>query len=88
MSETLTTKEAADRLGVTPGRVRQLVLSGDLPAEKFGRDLMIKATDLELVKDRPMGRPPGKAEVIAQNTATGRMRAGNEGSTKKARGKK
>jgi excisionase family DNA binding protein len=58
MSATLTTKEVAERLGVTPARVRQLVLAGDLPAAKFGRDLMIKETDLKLVADRPMGRPP------------------------------
>jgi len=56
----MTTKEAADRLGVTPARVRQMVLSGQLPAEKFGRDIVIKASDLILVKNRPMGRPPTK----------------------------
>ena len=61
MSESLTTKEAAARLGVSPARVRQLVLSGDLPAEKFGRDLMIKESDLKLVEDRPMGRPRKQA---------------------------
>ena len=60
MSATLTTKEAAERLGVTPARVRQLVLAGSLPAEKFGRDLMIKESDLKLVRVRPMGRPPSK----------------------------
>ena len=58
MSATLTTKEAAAKLGVSAARVRQLVLAGDLPAEKFGRDLMIKEDDLKLVADRPMGRPP------------------------------
>jgi excisionase family DNA binding protein len=66
MSATLTTKEAAERLGVSPARVRQLVLSGELPAEKFGRDLMIKEGDLKLVADRPIGRPP-KAQT--KNTA-------------------
>ena len=58
MDKTLTTKEVAGRLGVSTARVRQLVLSGDLPAEKFGRDLMIKESDLKLVADRPIGRPP------------------------------
>jgi excisionase family DNA binding protein len=62
MSATLTTREAAERLGVSPARVRQLVLAGDLPAEKFGRDLMIKEGDLKLVADRPMGRPPKTAK--------------------------
>ena len=70
MGESLTTKEAAERLGVSPARVRQLVLSGDLPAEKFGRDLMIKKSDLKLVEDRPMGRPP------KQTTATGKKKGG------------
>ncbi|PYX87964.1 MAG: DNA-binding protein [Acidobacteria bacterium] len=60
MSAPLTTKEAAERLGVSPARVRQLVLAGNLPAEKFGRDLMIKEADLKLVEDRPIGRPPTK----------------------------
>lgn len=60
MSATLTTKEAAEKLGVSPARVRQLVLAGDLPAEKFGRDLMIKEVDLKLVQERPIGRPPTK----------------------------
>ncbi len=58
MSASITTKEAAERLGVSPARIRQLVLAGELPAEKFGRDLMIKESDLKLVEDRPMGRPP------------------------------
>jgi len=58
MSSTLTTKEAAARLGVSPARVRQLVLAGNLPAAKFGRDLMINEGDLKLVADRPIGRPP------------------------------
>jgi len=57
----LTTKEAAAVLGVTPARIRQLVLEGKLPAEKFGRDLMIKESDLAKVSDRPMGRPTKKS---------------------------
>jgi len=61
MAETLTTKEAAEKLGVSPARVRQLVLSGQLPADKFGRDLVIKEADLKLVADRPLGRPPKNA---------------------------
>jgi excisionase family DNA binding protein len=53
----LTTAEAAARLGVTAGRVRQMVLKGQLPAEKAGRDLMIKEEDLKLVQHRKVGRP-------------------------------
>lgn len=79
MSATITTKEAADRLGVSPARVRQLVLAGNLPAEKFGRDLMIKESDLKLVEDRPMGRPPkAKVEEITQ-VSTRRSRSEKRG---------
>lgn len=55
--KSLTTKEAAERLGVTPQRVRALVRTGRLPAKKFGRDLVIHEEDLKLVKDRKPGRP-------------------------------
>lgn len=58
MSTSLTTQQAAAKLGVTVSRVRQLVLNGRLPAEKFGRDLVIKESDLKLVEDRRPGRPP------------------------------
>jgi excisionase family DNA binding protein len=57
MGKKLTTKEVAQALGISDARVRQLVLSGRLPAEKFGRDLMIDEKDLELIKDRKVGRP-------------------------------
>lgn len=55
----LTTKEVAERLGVTVGRVRQMIADGQLPAQKIGRDNFIKETDLKLVKDRKVGRPKG-----------------------------
>lgn len=53
-----TTKEAAAELGVTAARVRQMVVSGRLKAEKFGRDLVILESDLDAVRDRQNGRPP------------------------------
>lgn len=84
MNETLTTKEAAERLGVTPARVRQMVLSNQLPAEKFGRDLVIKASDLELVADRPIGRPPKSTDT--EKRATGKKNARNGTSTGKKQG--
>jgi len=69
MSGFLTTKEAAQILGVTYVRVNQLIKSGELAAEKKGRDYLIKSTDLKLVKKRPerRGRPrlanPSKAAL-------------------------
>lgn len=53
----LTTKEAAARLGVSVLRVQQLIWDGRLPAEKIGRDYVIKEADLKLVEDRKPGRP-------------------------------
>ena len=53
----LTTKEVAERLGISVTRVQQLILAGRLPAEKKGRDYFIKDEDLKLVADRKPGRP-------------------------------
>ena len=54
---TLTTKEAADRLGVSLGRVHQLIKEERLPADKKGRDYLIEEKDLRLVSNRKVGRP-------------------------------
>ena len=58
MSKGLTTTEAAARLGISTARVRRLVLDGRLPAEKFGRDLVIHETDLASFERLKGGRPP------------------------------
>jgi excisionase family DNA binding protein len=55
--ELLTTKQAAQKLGITPRRVQALIEAGKLPASKFGRDYMIKEADLKLVAERKVGRP-------------------------------
>ncbi len=47
---------------MTVSRIRHLVLEGRLPAGKFGRDLMIREDDLQLVADRKPGRPPKQAQ--------------------------
>lgn len=53
----LTTKLAAKALKVNDSRVRQLILSGRLPALKHGRDWIIKEKDLKKVENRIPGRP-------------------------------
>jgi excisionase family DNA binding protein len=54
----ITAAEAAPLLGVTKGRVIQLIADGKLPATKIGLQYAIKRADLELVRDRKRGRPP------------------------------
>jgi len=53
----VTTKQAAEILGVEPSRVRQLILSGQLPASKPGREWMLRRRDVEAFRDLPPGEP-------------------------------
>jgi excisionase family DNA binding protein len=53
----LTTAQVAERLKVSLRRVRQLIEAGRLPSQQFGRDHLIKESDLKLVADRRPGRP-------------------------------
>lgn len=54
----LTTQQAAAELGVTDSRVRQLIIDGKLPAQRFGRSHMIRRSDLKDVVIGNLGRPP------------------------------
>lgn len=53
----LTTSEVAERLGVTVKRVQAMIRDERLPAEKRGRDYLIREADLKLVENRKPGRP-------------------------------
>ena len=57
----LTTSEVAARLNVSLRRVRQLIEDGRLPSQQFGRDHLIKESDLRLVENRKVGRPAKSA---------------------------
>lgn len=58
----ITTKEAAQILKVSEGRIRQLVADGRLPAVKVGQTNLVKESDLELVRERKRtGRPKKKS---------------------------
>jgi excisionase family DNA binding protein len=46
----LTTKEAAERLGVTPRRIRQLAKEQKIRSTYHGRDLAIEETSLNRLK--------------------------------------
>jgi excisionase family DNA binding protein len=65
----LTTSEVAARLNVSLRRVRQLIEEGRLPSQQFGRDHLIKESDLSLVENRKVGRPP-KAETETDSKAS------------------
>ena len=54
----VTTKKAADRLGVTTRRIRAMIDAGIIPATKIGRDWMVDPEDIEAVRNTP--RPPGR----------------------------
>lgn len=53
----ITTAEAAERLGVSIGRIQALIRAERLPASKFGRVYMINEKDLAKVRVRKPGRP-------------------------------
>jgi len=57
----ISTKQAAEKLGVSVLRVQQLIWAKRLPADKIGRDYVIHADDLKLVENRKPGRPPKKS---------------------------
>lgn len=60
--ELLSTSEAAEKLGVTAIRVRQLIQEGKISAKKLGRDYVIEEKELKNVKTYgKAGRP--KKEV-------------------------
>ncbi len=87
--ETFTAPEAAEALGVSSARVRQMVLDGSLPASRFGRALVISAEALEQAKKRKTKPgPTPKVMPAANKRATGQTRATTSSSTSKKKGKK
>ena len=52
----LNVADASEVLGVLPRQVRNLITNGVLPAEKVGRDYIIRRSDLAKV---PKDRKPG-----------------------------
>jgi excisionase family DNA binding protein len=62
----ITTKSAAEILGVTPVRVRQLIQQGQLPSVKHGRDHLLHKKDVHQFNRqgrRPGGRPPKETGI-------------------------
>ncbi len=56
--EYVTTRKAAEIAKVTPGRIRQLLLKGQLKGSHFGRDWMIERRSLETFAAKVRKRGP------------------------------
>lgn len=72
MKDLLTTRQVAERLGVSASRVRQFIIDGRLPAIKLGRDNLIREVDLRLVEDRKAGRPTKPKKAPTKKTTASR----------------
>ena len=62
MNGLISTKEAAEKLGLSLRRVQALITVGRLPAQKIGNSYVVKEKDLELVMVRKPGRPPKESK--------------------------
>jgi excisionase family DNA binding protein len=65
LSEYMTTREAAEALGVTKARVDQLCKAGRLKFVMKGNSRLLQRADVEAFAklDRPSGRPGKKTEA-------------------------
>lgn len=64
----ITTAQAADKLGISVRRVQELINTGRLPAQQFGRTYVVDEDDLKLVEDRKVGRPPKPKTEVSSTT--------------------
>lgn len=63
MDEFLSTKEAAEKLGLTLRAVQKMIEAGRLEAHKVGRDYIIRAEALDNIQRvSKAGRPPKSAQ--------------------------
>ena len=58
----LTVSQCAERLGITPDRVRKLIIAGALKAERLGPMYTVDETDLEAFAR--LERPRGKRRAV------------------------
>jgi excisionase family DNA binding protein len=66
-----TTNEAAELLGVTPARVRQMVARDEIESEKMGRDRFITAQAIAAARQRKTAPgPTPKANGATKKPAT------------------
>ena len=63
MNDLISTKVAAEKLGLSIRRVQALITDGRLPAQKIGNSFVIQEKDLELVQVRKAGRPKKNIKI-------------------------
>ena len=61
----LSTNELANAVGLTRIRINQMIQSGEIEAEKLGRDYFVDEKYIQIIENRPerRGRKPKKSEV-------------------------
>ena len=67
----LTTLEAAREIDRSPQQVSLLIMQGKLPAQRRGRDWLIKEADLQLILNIPKDRPAGAQHGPQRQSSTG-----------------
>ncbi len=71
-----TTEEAAEQLGVTVGRVRQMIVDGVLQTERFGRAHVITKEAIRAAEQRRT--KPGPAPKAKPEQSNGKKRSGKK----------
>jgi excisionase family DNA binding protein len=68
MVQFISTTQTAKYLGISSNRVLRLIYEGKLPAEKFGRDWLLKPRDVTAFAliPRKAGRPKGSKRRVAK----------------------
>lgn len=69
MSKEFTTKQAAEILGLSDSRIRQLVLAGKIDHRYFGRVLVITEKGIQQAKSRSDGRSKKSKNNFIKNIA-------------------
>jgi excisionase family DNA binding protein len=60
----ISTKKAAELIGVSQRRILAMIAAGQLPnSQRVGTIHLVKRADLDAVKDRKPGRPSTKPEA-------------------------
>jgi excisionase family DNA binding protein len=82
MEDLLTVKEAAERLGVTTNRIRQMISAGDLKAQKVGEEKLIAESEISRAeklgeKKTEKSTPPAINELATLKISIERMEEGH-----------